>query len=95
MIRSFRGKWAESIFNRQVPKGFPADIAMVARRKLEAVNAAHVLGDLRSPPGNRLEELKRDRRGQHSIRINDQFRICFRWSDDGVDDVEIVDYHEG
>jgi toxin HigB-1 len=93
MIRSFKGKWAQMIFNQQVPKGFPTDIAKVARRKLEAIHAAANLNDLRSPPGNRLEELKRDRKGQHSIRINDQFRVCFIWSEDGVDDVEITDYH--
>lgn len=62
-------------------------------RKLDMINAAIALDDLRSPPGNRLEALKGDRHGQHSIRINEQWRICFRWSGDGADDVEIVDYH--
>ena len=68
-------------------------IATVAARKLAMLDAAHTLEFLRSPPGNRLEALRGDRRGQYSIRINDQFRICFRWADDGPTDVEIVDYH--
>jgi len=75
------------------PKGFPADLVASARRKLKWLDAATELRDLRSPPGNRLEALVGDRDGQHSIRINDQWRICFRWSDSGADDVEIVDYH--
>jgi proteic killer suppression protein len=62
-------------------------------RKLDMIDAAQTLGDLASPPGNRLEALKGDRKGQHSIRINDQFRLCFRWTDNGAEDVEIVDYH--
>jgi toxin HigB-1 len=93
VIRSFRGDWAEHIFGGRVPRGFPMDIAKVARRKLEAVNAAGNLNDLRSPPGNRLEPLKGGRAGQHSIRINDQFRVCFRWTAAGPENVEIVDYH--
>lgn len=68
-------------------------IAKVALRKLDMIDAAAQLGDLKSPPGNRLEALKGDRKGQHSIRINDQFRICFRWGRNGAEDVEIVDYH--
>ena len=68
-------------------------IANVAARKLAMLDAAQTLEFLRSPPGNRLEALRGDRKGQHSIRINDQFRICFRWADDGPTDVEIVDYH--
>lgn len=68
-------------------------IAKIALRKLDMLDAAEALGDLTSPPGNRLEALKGDRKGQHSIRINDQFRICFRWTESGADDVEIVDYH--
>ena len=70
-----------------------SSIATVAARKLAMLDAAHTLELLRSPPGNRLEALRGDRKGQHSIRINDQFRICFRWADDGPTDVEIVDYH--
>ena len=69
------------------------NIAAVARRKLRQLEIAERLDDLRVPPGNRLEALKGDRGGQHSIRVNDQFRVCFRWTDAGVEDVEIVDYH--
>jgi proteic killer suppression protein len=70
-----------------------ANIATVARRKLRQLEIAGRLDDVRVPPGNRLEALKGDRSGQHSIRINDQFRLCFRWTDTGAEDVEIVDYH--
>ena len=93
MIRSFRDKTTEAVFNGESPKGFPADLVKVARRKLRYLNAADGLGDLRSPPGNRLEALAGDRKGQHSIRINDQFRVCFVWTAQGPADVEIVDYH--
>ncbi len=75
------------------PKGFPADLVKVARRKLRYLNAAADLRDLRSPPGNRLEALGGDRKGQHSIRINNQFRVCFVWTAEGPAEVEIVDYH--
>ena len=71
----------------------PPNLRRVARRKLDQLNQAHVLEDLRAPPGNRLEALKGDRKGQHSIRINDQFRVCFRWTRAGPEDVDIVDYH--
>jgi proteic killer suppression protein len=93
VIRSFKDKVTEAVFNGQCPKGFPVQIFPVARRKLEALEAAEQLNDLHVPPGNRLEALKRDREGQHSIRINDQWRICFRWTNEGPVDVEIVDYH--
>lgn len=93
MILSFRDKRTELIFSGRCPKGFPPDVFPAARRKLEAINAAHVLADLQSPPGNRLHAPSRDRAGQHAIRINDQFRICFRWTNAGPADVEIVDYH--
>lgn len=93
MIRSFRNKTTEAVFNGERPKGFPADLVKVARRKLRYLNAAGALGDLRSPPGNRLEVLAGDRQGQHSIRINDQFRVCFVWIAEGPAEVEIVDYH--
>lgn len=93
MIRSFKDRLTEAVFNGGVPKGFPTDIVRIARRKLEALHAAHSLDDLRSPPGNRLEVLRGDRAGQHSIRINDQFRVCFIWSDSGAERAEIVDYH--
>ena len=93
MIRSFRDKTTEAVFNGESPKGFPPDLVKVARRKLRYLNAAGALGDLRSPPGNRLEALVADRHGQHSIRINDQFRVCFVWTAEGPTMVEIVDYH--
>ena len=94
MIKSFKGGWAQTILgSRKVPKGFPADIAKVARRKLVMVNNAGVLNDLKSPPGNRLEALVGDLKGKHSIRINDQWRIVFRWTANGPEEVEIVDYH--
>lgn len=93
MIRSYRGRYIETIAAGKTPKGFPAYLVRNARQKLKWLDAAAALQDLAVPPGNRLEALKGDRRGQHSIRINDQWRICFRWSDAGADDVEIVDYH--
>lgn len=93
MITSFRDTLTEAVFNGESPKGFPADLVKAARRKLRYLNAAGDLGDLRSPPGNRLEALVGDRKGQHSIRINDQFRLCFVWTSEGAADVEIVDYH--
>lgn len=94
MIRSFSDRRAAAIFGgRDSGKGFPAELIRTARRKLMMLQAARVLGDLRAPPGNRLEALKGDRAGQHAIRINDQFRICFVWTSQGAEDVEIVDYH--
>jgi toxin HigB-1 len=94
MIRSFNGKFAEPILQgRRVPKGFPANLAKVARRKLIMVDAAAFIEALNSPPGNRLEALKGDLAGKHSIRINDQWRVVFRWTDAAPEDVEIVDYH--
>jgi len=94
MIRSFKGKFAEAILaDRQIPKGVSHALAKVARRKLVQLNNAVVLTDLAVPPGNQLEALKRDLAGKHSIRINDQWRIVFRWTDAGPEDVEIVDYH--
>ena len=93
MIRSYQGKITEEVAQGKSPKGFPADLVKVARRKLAYMNAAADLNDLRAPPGNHLEKLYRDREGQHSIRINDQFRICFVWTAEGPKDVEIVDYH--
>lgn len=93
MIKSFKDKTTEAVFNDEIPKGFQADIAKVARRKLGYLNAAGNLNDLRVPPGNRLEALKDDRKGQHSIRINDQFRVCFVWTKEGPENVEITDYH--
>lgn len=93
MIRSFDDKEAQKIWLGERSRRLPADIQQVARRKLRMLNAAAHLDDLRIPPANRLEALKGDRRGQHSIRINDQWRICFRWEDGDATGVEIVDYH--
>ena len=94
VIRSFKGKFAEPILQgRMVPKGFPANLAKVARRKLIMVDAAAFLEALNSSPGNRLEALKGDLAGKHAIRINDQWRVVFRWTDAGPEDVEIIDYH--
>ena len=94
MIRSFKGNFAEAILReRRLPKGFPSGLAKVARRKLVQVNNAGALHDLAVPPGNRLEALKGDLRGKHSIRINDQWRLVFRWTDVGPEEVEITDYH--
>ena len=93
MIGSFRGRYAEAIAVGRRPKGFPADLVRPAQRKLAALVAATDLQSLAMPPGNRLEALKGSRHGQHSIRINDQWRICFRWMTDGPHDVEITDYH--
>ena len=92
MIRSFKDAATARLFaDEDVPR-YRA-IERQARRKLLLLDGAAILDDLRSPPGNRLEALKGDRRGQHSIRINDQWRICFTWRDNSADDVEIVDYH--
>jgi len=93
IIRKFKDKIAEAVFNGKCPKGFPADVFKTARRKLQAVDAATSLNDLRAPPNNRLEALKGDREGQYSIRINDRWRVCFRWTPEGPIDVEIIDYH--
>ena len=92
MIKNFRCKETERLFRDSFSKRFKL-IERIARRKVEMLDAAHRLEDLRSPPGNRLEPLRGDRVGQHSIRINRQFRLCFRWLDGAVYDVEIVDYH--
>ncbi|SEE29588.1 proteic killer suppression protein [Rhizobiales bacterium GAS191] len=93
MIQAFKDEKTELVFKGKCPKGFPADIFKVARRKLRAVDAAAILDDLNAPPGNRLEALRGDRSGQHSIRVNDRYRGCFRWTRNGPTDVEIVDYH--
>ncbi len=93
MIKSFADKRTAAIFLGHAVKGLPAQIQRRARAKLLAVDAAAKLKDLRVPPGNRLEALRGDRRGQHSIRINDQWRICFAWRDEDAWDVGIVDYH--
>ena len=93
MILSTRGKLILSVLNGYPKKGFPAEIFDAATRKATMLDAAQTLGDLRIPPANRLESLQGDRKGQHSIRINNQWRICFVWTDQGPTEVEIVDYH--
>lgn len=95
MINSVKGKWAKAIIDGRKIKGFPSDILDRTTDKISILIAATTLTDLKSPPGNRLETLKGDREGQHSIRINDQWRICFFWNEDtgAAHDVEIVDYH--
>ena len=93
MIRSFKGRDAERLWARERVRNLDAYVQRVALRKLVMLNAADSLHDLRVPPGNRLEALKGDRKGQYSIRVNDQWRICFGWSSSGATDVEIVDYH--
>lgn len=92
MICSFKCADTETLFTTGKSRRF-ANIRTVAERKLTQLHAAATLDSLRAPPGNRLEALTGDRLGQHSIRINDQWRVCFVWSDEGVMDVEIVDYH--
>jgi proteic killer suppression protein len=93
MIRSFSCKATEKIHRGYKTPDLPANIQKVSLRKLQQLDIARKLDDLRIPPGNRLEPLKGDRKGQHSIRINDKYRICFIWTDNGVENVEIVDYH--
>lgn len=92
MIKSFRCADTEALANGDRVRRF-ANIAPVARRKLRQLEIAGRLEDLRVPPGNRLEALQRDRAGQHSIRVNDKWRVCFRWTAAGAEDVEILDYH--
>lgn len=92
MIQGTRGKLIEQVMSGKPGKGFPPDLFRVAVRKIAMMQAAIALDDLRVPPANRLEALQGDREGQHSIRINSQWRICFTWTDKGPDDVEIIDY---
>lgn len=94
MIRNFADTETELIWSGRRSRKLPPDIQSVALRKLRMLNQARVLQDMRVPPGNRLEALKGSRKGQHSIRINNQWRICFEWQDGGPSNVEIVDYHE-
>ena len=93
MIQSFAASETQLLWETGKSRGFPADIARTALRKLLIVHGAGDLSDLRVPPGNRLEKLKSDRKGQHSIRINNQYRICFAWKHDGAYEVEITDHH--
>ena len=93
-IKSFKDRTTAEVAEGYFPKkGFPANLVSAARRKLKMLDAAGALRDLAEPPGNRLRELGGDRKGRHAIRINDQFRVCFRWTDAGPEDVEITDYH--
>ena len=93
MIKSFHDKETEKIFNRLFSRKLPQNIQHIARRKLVILDAAPELNELRIPPGNKLESLKRERKDQHSIRINDQWRICFNWKAGDAYNVEITDYH--
>ncbi|MCA0940552.1 type II toxin-antitoxin system RelE/ParE family toxin [Salipiger pacificus] len=93
MIQSAKGKLATNALQGKYGKGFPADLVKRSRAMLTALDAAVAVEDLRFPPGNNLEELKGDRAGQHSVRINGQWRICFVWTQKGPAEVEIVDYH--
>ena len=93
MIKSFADRDTKRAFSREPVRRFPADLLRTMLRKLVALDAAEALADLRVPPGNRLEKLKGRRSGQYSIRINDQWRVCFGWKDGDAHDVEIVDYH--
>ena len=93
MIESFKDPETKRVFERHGSRKLPLDIQRVALRKLRMLNRSATLNDLRVPPANRLEKLRADRAGQYSIRINDQWRICFKWRDGGAHRVEIVDYH--
>ena len=93
MIRGFADRSTARLFDREAVRRFPAALQRTMLRKLVALDAAETLEDLRVPPGNRLEKLTGDRTGQFSIRVNDQWRVCFRWHDRDAYDVELVDYH--
>ena len=93
MVQNFKSKETEKIFHRQISRKLPQAIQQVALRKLRMLNRATTLNDQRVPPGNQLEKLTKDRAGQHSIRINDQWRICIEWNNGDAMNVEIVDYH--
>ena len=93
MIRSFRNREKENVFGRERSRRLPPDVQRRAHRKLLLLDAAEALDDLRVPPGNRLERLSGDRTGQYSIRVNDQWGVCFRWERGNAHDVEITDYH--
>jgi len=93
MIKSFKNKGTENVYSREGSSKLPRDIQQVALRKLRMINNARNLNDLRIPPANRLEKLRGSREGQYSIRINDQWRICFTWQEADAYDVEIADYH--
>jgi toxin HigB-1 len=97
MIRSFRDRGTEDLFHgvnsKAARKVCPGNLVKVAVRKLDMVNAAEALSDLRVPPSNKLEKLTKERLGQHAIRINDQYRVCFIWTEAGAEQVEVTDYH--
>ncbi len=93
MIRGFADRDTKRLFDRETPRRFPSNVLRTMLRKLVVLDAAEALEDLRLPPGNRLEKLRGNRSGQYSIRVNDQWRVCFRWQDGDAHDVEIVDYH--
>jgi proteic killer suppression protein len=93
VIKSFANKQTESIYLREFDKKLPAEVQRAVLRKLRMLNNAKSIQDLRSPPGNRLEKLRGDRAGQYSIRINEQWRVCFEWRDNDAYEVEITDYH--
>ena len=93
MIKSFKDNETEKLYQRVYTKRLPRGVQRIALRKLRMLNNAKSLQDLRSPPGNRLEKLRGDRQGQHAIRINDQWRICFEWHENDAYEVEITDYH--
>ncbi len=95
MIRSFKDREAEHVYGQVVSRKLPSDMQQTALRKLRMINNAKNIQDLRVPPANRLEKLSGDRSGQYSIRINDQWRVCFTWRDGEAHDVEITDYHRG
>ena len=95
MIRSFADRQTEALFGGRLASRLPADLQRAAQRKLRQLHNASVPSDLMAPPGNRLEALRGNRRGQYSIRVNDQWRVCFVWHDGGAERVEIVDYHRG
>jgi proteic killer suppression protein len=93
MIKSFKDKETEKVYSREGSRKLPTDIQQVALRKLRMINNAKNLNDLRIPPANNLERLKGDREGQHSVRINEQWRVCFKWRQGDAHEVEITDYH--
>jgi len=93
LIQGWKTKEAKIVFEGGSPKGFPSDLLEAVRRRLAQLNAARIIEDLKAPPGNRLHALTGDRKGQWSISVNDQFRICFVWTDSGPDSVEFIDYH--
>lgn len=94
MIENFKDKESEKIFNREISRKLPPDIQRTAMRKLWMLDAATSINDLKIPPSNHLEQLKGDRKGQYSIRINDKWRICFTWKNGEADEVEIINYHK-